>query len=61
VESSAKLVKMPGPKIDPDLKEFIDEILVPTLVRDALKKLSTENHIASKPIDVAQSSERENA
>ena len=53
--AAAKIVRMPGPKIEPALKEFIDEILVPMLVRDALQKLSTENHIAKQAPVVAQS------
>jgi hypothetical protein len=53
--TATKLVKMPSPRIDPALKEFIDEILVPILVRDALKELLSENQIASLKPDDAQS------
>jgi hypothetical protein len=34
------------PAIDPDLKAFIDDLLVPMLVRDALKDIATENFLA---------------
>lgn len=34
--SSVKVAKMPGRVIDPDLKEFIDRVVVPILVRDFL-------------------------
>lgn len=50
-----KLAMMPGPAIDPELKEFIDECLVPMLVRDALAELRNEIHIAPVPECNAQS------
>ena len=44
-----------APKIEPDLKEFIDEVLVPMLVRDALREIQQENRLASTLDAVAQS------
>ena len=41
-----KLVALPRPEIAPELREFIDAVLVPILVRDALRELSTENQLA---------------
>jgi hypothetical protein len=34
--------------IDPDLKEFLNEVLVPMLVRDALKDISEQKKIAEQ-------------
>lgn len=42
-----KFVAFPRPEIEPELREFIDTVLVPILVRDALRELSSENHLAS--------------
>jgi hypothetical protein len=42
-------------RIDPDLKEFLDEVLIPALVRDALRELSAEISVAARPRGVAQS------
>jgi len=33
-------------EIEPELREFIDTVLVPMLVRDALRELSSENNLA---------------
>jgi len=46
MRADRKLAIFEAPKIEPDLKEFIDEVLVPMLVRDALRELSAENHLA---------------
>jgi hypothetical protein len=47
--AQTKLAVLPRPEIEPDLREFIDQVLVPILVRDALQKLSAENLLASVP------------
>lgn len=39
--SAAKPVKA-APAIEHELKEFLDEVLIPMLVRDALKDLASE-------------------
>jgi len=57
----AKVVKFPGPAIEPDLKEFIDECLVPMLVRDALKDAANEIHLAHSNRIGGQCARRENA
>jgi len=57
----AKIVKFPGPAIEPDLKEFIDECLVPMLVRDALKDAASEIQLARSDRVVRQCARRENA
>jgi hypothetical protein len=46
---------MPAPRIEPDLKAFLDEVLVPMLVHDALQELSSENHLAPESSTVAES------
>lgn len=43
------------PSIEPDLREFIDEVLVPMLVRDALKDIRTETELAPAVSPAAQS------
>ena len=53
--AAPKLAMMPGPTIEPELKEFIDECLVPILVREALAELQQENHVAPDVKPVAQS------
>ncbi len=35
--------------IDPDLKEFLDSVLVPMLVREALDDIRAENVLAPQP------------
>jgi len=51
----AKLAsKTPSSVIEPDVKEFIDEVLVPTLVRAALRDLAEEN-LARPNLAVAKS------
>lgn len=52
-----KLVEFPGQRIDPDLKEFIDECLVPALVQGALRDIAVENreiHLAQGELPVAK-------
>lgn len=45
--SASKLVKM-APAIELELKAFIDEVLVPMLVRDALNDLAAQKSLALK-------------
>jgi hypothetical protein len=53
--TAPKLVRMPGPRIDADLKAFCDEVLVPMLVRDALEDIKRENQLASDRATVGNS------
>jgi hypothetical protein len=41
-----KLVPLPRLEIEPELREFIDELLVPLLLQDALRELARENQLA---------------
>ncbi len=50
--SAPKLVKV-APAIEPELKGFIDEVLVPALVRSALNDLAAEKALASGTRTVA--------
>ena len=43
------------PAIEPELKAFVDELLVPMLVRDAMRDLTEEKRLASGKIAVAKS------
>jgi hypothetical protein len=49
--TATKLVKMKS-AIEPELKAFLDEVLVPMLVRDGLKDLAAEGRapLAPKPL-----------
>jgi hypothetical protein len=42
-------------RIEPELREFIDEVLVPMLVRDALREICDENRVAPGRPVVAES------
>lgn len=53
--SAPKLARMQAAAIEPDLKAFLDEVLVPMLVRDALRELAAENTLASVKPAVAHS------
>ena len=55
--SVTKHVRMmpPAPAIEPDLKKFIDEVLVPMLVRDALREVAGEIYVACQTSTNAQS------
>jgi hypothetical protein len=53
--TAPKLVRMPAPRIDADLKAFCDEVLVPMLVRDALEDIRRENQLASERATVGNS------
>jgi hypothetical protein len=52
--TAAKLVRM-KPVIEPELKAFLDEVLVPMLVADALRDVANENALALAPYPVAHS------
>jgi hypothetical protein len=52
--SAAKLVEI-KPTIEPELREFLDSVLVPMLVRDAISDLAKENLLAFAPGAVAHS------
>jgi len=62
---ASPLAKLPSatsrPAITPELKEFIDTLLVPMLVRDALFDFRKENHLASAETPVARSVRSGNA
>lgn len=45
--STAKLETMRKPGIDPVLKSFIDECVVPLLVREYLSQMGADNSLAS--------------
>lgn len=50
------------PAIEPELREFIDEVLVPMLVRDALKEIrGSESELAQIVSPVAQSARTQGA
>jgi hypothetical protein len=55
MSSPNKIGIFPSPPIEPELLEFIDEVLVPALVRAAMADLAEENRLASSAIDVANS------
>ena len=52
--STSKLVKV-APAMEPELKAFIDEVLVAILVRDALNDLAAEKILAPRLPAVAHS------
>jgi hypothetical protein len=55
VSSAFLNLRKPKPTIQPKLKAFIDELLVPMLVRDAMHDLKAENRLASTKLAVAKS------
>jgi hypothetical protein len=57
MSSSKKLVALPCPELEPELRVFIDEVLLPMLVRDALNDMSAENQLAP-PLSVVRKSPR---
>lgn len=59
--ASKKLVRFPSAEIEPELREFVDEVLVPILVRDALRDLAEEIRLASAGLAVANSPRSGNA
>jgi len=44
-----------APEIDPDVKDFIDALLVPLLVRCAIRDLEEENRLADSCSAIAKS------
>jgi len=52
---SATIRPKSAPTIDRDVKEFIDALLVPLLVRAALRDLAEEKALADPPLAVAKS------
>jgi hypothetical protein len=52
--TASKLATMPGRAIEPTLKEFIDEVLVPMLVREAMRAIQ-KKIVAPVTIALAQS------
>jgi hypothetical protein len=57
--SSKKLITLPIHEIEPDLLAFLDEVLVPMLVRDAVREISDEIRLAPALSVVAQSPRRQ--
>jgi hypothetical protein len=55
MSSPKKVGAFPSPAIEPELREFIDELLVPMLVRAALLDIAEENRLASPALAVANS------
>jgi hypothetical protein len=53
--STSKPTTIPGPTIEPELREFIDKCLVPILVREALTEFQQENHVAPDMKPIGQS------
>ena len=47
--------KRAGKQLDPALKEFIDTVVVPALVKEYLSEHQRENHLALIPEGVTQS------
>jgi hypothetical protein len=54
-----KLAVPSCPDIQPDFREFLDEILVPMLVRDALREISNEIDVAPALSIVGKSPRRQ--
>jgi len=52
--TAAKLVTM-KPVIEPELKSFLDEVLIPMLVADAVRDLKIENALALECLSMAHS------
>jgi hypothetical protein len=48
-------LRKPRTAIEPGLKAFIDDLLVPMLVRDAMRDLRAENRLAPEKLAVAKS------
>lgn len=44
--NTAKVVSVRRSEIEPELKQFVDECLVPLLIGDALKELAAEKSLA---------------
>jgi hypothetical protein len=55
MSSQKNVGAFPSPAIEPELREFIDELLVPMLVQAALRDIAEENRLASTAPAVANS------
>jgi hypothetical protein len=55
MSSPKKVGAFPFPPVEPELREFIDELLVPMLVQAALLDIAEENRLASPALAVANS------
>ena len=49
-----KKLELLGARIDPDLRDFIDRVIIPVLVRDYIAKHQTGIHIAEPFTTVPQ-------
>jgi len=47
-----------GARLSPDLREFVDRVIVPALLREYLAEKKAENPIAATPQSVADSARR---
>jgi len=47
--------KRPGAQLDPALKEFLDAVVIPALVKEYLSEHERENRLALVPRGVTQS------
>lgn len=47
-----------GEKLSPDLREFVDRVIVPALLREYLAEKKAENPVAASPRSVANSARR---
>jgi hypothetical protein len=55
MSSPKKVGAFPSPAIEPELREFIDELIVPMLVQAGLRDIAEENRLASPARAVANS------
>jgi hypothetical protein len=53
MSAQKKIAIVPGPVIEPDLKAFIDRVVIPILVREFLAGPQGEKKIAKMSPDVA--------
>lgn len=47
--------KRPGAQLDPALKEFLDAVVIPALVKEYLSEHGSENRVALAPQAMTQS------
>lgn len=50
------LTRVSRARLDPNLREWIDRVIVPILVHEYLAQMGDENRLASKPANVANCS-----
>ena len=50
-----KIVAFPSLLVEPGLRDFIDQVLAPALVRGAMADLAEENRLSSASLAVANS------